>query len=261
VRTLLLTAVSAAIATLATAQAPVAYPARPPADPAAVARGKAIYGVQCAFCHGEDARGGDAGPNLIRSQLVLNDQNGELIAPVLANGRVAEGMPKFEFSAAQVTDIAAFIHSFRVLGYDAARNRPQSLLTGDAKAGEAAYTRRCATCHKDAAAIKAAVATYDDTRTQQQRWLMPGGAGRGGRSATPATVVITQPSGQKVEGRLVRIDDFVAIIADNDGVQRSFRLDAKTKAEIRDPLQGHKDLLRVYTDKEIHDITAYLVKK
>ena len=42
------------------------YPQRPPADPAVVARGKALFGVQCAFCHGEDARGGDVGPNLIR---------------------------------------------------------------------------------------------------------------------------------------------------------------------------------------------------
>ena len=31
------------------------------------------------------------------------------------------------------------------------------------------------------------------------------------------------------------------------------------KVEIRDPLQGHKDLLKVYTDKDIHDVTAYLV--
>ena len=29
--------------------------------------------------------------------------------------------------------------------------------------------------------------------------------------------------------------------------------------EIHDPLEGHKKLLSVYTDKEIHDVTAYLV--
>src|SRR4051794_38471355 len=63
-----------------------AFPQRPPADPAAVERGRAIYGVQCNFCHGSDARGGEGGPNLLRSQLVLNDQNGEAIGPVILNG-------------------------------------------------------------------------------------------------------------------------------------------------------------------------------
>ena len=55
------------------------YPDRPPGDPAAIERGKALYGVNCQFCHGADTRGGDGGPSLLRSRLVLDDQNGELI--------------------------------------------------------------------------------------------------------------------------------------------------------------------------------------
>ncbi len=31
-----------------------AYPARPPGDPAAIERGKALYCVNCQFCHGAD---------------------------------------------------------------------------------------------------------------------------------------------------------------------------------------------------------------
>ena len=50
------------------------YPVRPPADPAAVERGKALYGVNCQFCHGADTRGGDSGPSLLRSGTVLDDQ-------------------------------------------------------------------------------------------------------------------------------------------------------------------------------------------
>src|SRR5579863_9062535 len=65
-----------------------AYPQRTP-EAAAVARGKAVYDVNCAFCHGEDARGGDNGPNLIRGEVVMNDQNGETIGKVLATGRLA----------------------------------------------------------------------------------------------------------------------------------------------------------------------------
>ena len=39
--------------------------------------------MTCAFCHGDDARGGDGGPNLLRSQIVLDDQKGELIGNVV----------------------------------------------------------------------------------------------------------------------------------------------------------------------------------
>ncbi len=113
-----------------------AYPERPPADPAAIARGKAVFGVNCAFCHGSDARGGEGGPNLIRSELVLNDVGGELIGQVVHNGRVDKGMPKFNLPDSTISDIAAYVHSFKVGGYDVSRQQPPSILVGDAKAGE-----------------------------------------------------------------------------------------------------------------------------
>ena len=57
------------------------------ADAAIIARGKTLYEINCRACHGADLRGGDiGGPNLLRSQLVLNDQHGELILPVVRNG-------------------------------------------------------------------------------------------------------------------------------------------------------------------------------
>src|SRR5471032_2453726 len=98
---------------------PEAYPPRPPADPAAVARGKALYGVNCQFCHGADTRGGDSGPSLLRSGIVLDDQKGELMAPVVRAGR--PGMPKFTLTDDQISDVAAFVHTFRAAGYDESR--------------------------------------------------------------------------------------------------------------------------------------------
>src|SRR5688572_33078638 len=91
-----------------------AYPARPPAEPAALERGKAVYGTYCTFCHGADIRGGDGGPSLLRSGVVLDDQNGELIGPVVLNGRPDRGMPKFALTPAQISDIATFLHSFQI---------------------------------------------------------------------------------------------------------------------------------------------------
>ena len=91
---------------------------------------------------------------------------------------------------------------------------------------------------------------------------MPSGGGRGGGPpAAQATVTVTLTSGERIEGRLGRIDDFiVTLMTDADGTPRTFRRDSNTpKVEIHDPLRPHKDLLAVYTDKDIHDVTAYLV--
>jgi YD repeat-containing protein len=245
-----------------------AYPTRPPADPVVLERGKALYGVHCVFCHGAEARGGDGGgPNLLRSELVLRDQNGELIAPVVEKGSGDGAMPPFNLTPAQISDIATFIHSFKVGGYDISRVTPPSILVGDATAGEATFKAKCGSCHSVTGDLKAFGAKFADPKQLQQMWLMPAG-GRGGRgggaapvlNVPPTTVTVTLASGQKVEGRLNRIDDFVVSVTEADGTTRSFRRDGDSpKVEIHDPLQPHKELLATYRDKEIHDITAYLV--
>jgi cytochrome c oxidase cbb3-type subunit 3 len=259
-RGLTVAAIAFAAGIAAHGQGAAAYPQRPPGDPGAVARGKALYNVNCAFCHGDDARGGDGGPNLIRGSVLLNDRNGELLTPVLQTGRLPEGMPKFDFTREQISDIAAFLHGFRVAGYDISRNRPPSIVVGDAKAGEAYFKDRCAGCHSPTGDLRGFAERFSDERALQRRWLMPSGGGRGGGTGTPPTVTVTLPSGQRVEGRLERIDDFVVTLTEADGASRTFRRDGDSpKVEIRDPAAPHKNLLRVYNDKDIHDVTAYLV--
>ena len=63
--------------------------------PAAVARGKGLFETNCAFCHGAEATGGNCGPDLLRSVLVNHDEKGELIGPVIRDGRASKGMPNF----------------------------------------------------------------------------------------------------------------------------------------------------------------------
>ncbi len=222
-------------------------------------RGRALFGVNCQFCHGSDARGGEGGPNLLRAEIVLNDQSGELIGPVIQNGRIDQGMPKFPMSNAQVADIAAFIHSFRVAGYDNSRMKPPTILVGDRAAGEAYFHSKCASCHSVTGDLKGIGERFSEPRALQQTFVMPGG-GRGGGRVPPTTVTVTLGSGRKVEGRLIRIDDFIVTLADSDGTHQTFRRDGDTPhVEIHDPLQAHKDLLGVYSDKDIHNLTAYLV--
>lgn len=237
---------------------PSAYPDRPAADPAVVARGKALYGVQCNFCHGSDARGGEGGPNLLRSELVLNDKDGELIATVVQNGRGE--MPKFNLTTPQIADVAAYIHSFRVGGYDVSRMTPPSILVGDAAAGKAYFDKTCASCHSVTGDLQGIGTRFADPKLLQNYFLMPGGRGGRGGGAKPVTVTVTLPSGQKSEGRLVRIDDFIVTLADSENLQHTYRRDGdKPKVEIHEPLAPHKQLLTKYTDSDIHNLTSYLV--
>ena len=247
-----------------------AYPSRPPGDPASIARGTALYDTNCSFCHGEDARGGaQGGPNLIRSDVVLRDENGELLAPVVHNGRPDQGMPKFTLSNAEIADLSAFLHSFGINSRDPARKRPPSIVVGNAQSGEVYFRTKCSSCHSVTADLRGIGARISDPRTLQQTWLMPavyGVRGGGATSASaadhvpPVTVTVTTPDGQKVEGRLGRIDDFIVTLTETNGSARSFLREGDVpKVEIHDPMQRHKDLLRIYTDKDIHDVTAYLV--
>jgi len=250
-------------AAAAPAPRPAAYPDRPPVAQDVLDRGRAVYGVNCNFCHGSDARGGEGGPNLLRSDLVLNDKRGELIGKVVLNGQGE--MPKINLTPAQIGDVADYIHSFKVGGYDVSRMTPPSILVGDAKAGEQAFGKMCASCHSVTGDLKGIASKISDPKALQNGWLMPGGGGRGGRGAAspfnvpPATVTVTV-AGKPTTGRLVRIDDFIVTLADESGAQKTFRRDGETpKVEINDPLKAHKDLLPKYTDADIHNITSHLV--
>ena len=241
---------------------PEAYPPRPPADPAAVERGKALYGVNCQFCHGADTRGGDSGPSLLRSGIVLDDQKGELMAPVVRAGR--PGMPKFTLTDDQIFDVSAFVHTFRAAGYDESRLKPPSIVVGDAKAGEVFFNAKCAACHSATGDLRGLASTIADPRLLQQTWLLPGtGAGRGGPppvQVKPTTVTVTLASGEKVDGKLDRVDDFMVALTMADGTRRSFQTRGDTpKVDVHDPLQPHRDLLRTYSDTDIHNVTAFLV--
>ncbi len=231
-------------------------------------RGKAIYGVSCAFCHGSDAGGGETGPNLLRSGVVLADENGELVTPIVHGARSSLGMPRIDITDAQIVDVVAWLHSLKVASRTDAPEVPINIVTGNAKVGEATFTKRCASCHSISGDLKTFASLYKDPRAMQQAWLLPGGPGgrQPGEQAGPAlqvkptTVTVSLPNGQKAEGTLVRIDDFYVTLNAADGQTRTFTRDNDIpKVEVHDPLAPHRDLLRKYSDQEIHDITAYLV--
>jgi cytochrome c oxidase cbb3-type subunit 3 len=254
---------------------------RPPGDPVLIARGKSLFEVNCRLCHGADLRGGDmGGVNLLRSNLVLTDQHGELILPVVHNGRQTPGMPPMppfpQIPDDDVKAIAEYIHSVAATMRGQGNPPPGAepvvlnILVGDANAGRAYFQAKCSSCHSPTGDLQGLASRYADPVQLQNTWVAGGGGrgGRGGRGAGAAgssrgrdiTVTVTQPGGQKIAGKLERLDDFIVVLTPADGVQRSFRRDGDVpKVELQDPLDGHKKLLPVYTDKDIHDVTAYLV--
>jgi cytochrome c oxidase cbb3-type subunit 3 len=257
---------------------PGVFPAmqRPPADPAVVERGKGLFGVMCIACHGADARGGQLnGPNLLRSQLVLMDKDGELIGPVIQNGRPERGMPPMPIPPDDTKAIAEFIHSLtgasRGQGAPPPTDAPlPDIVVGNAAAGREYFAARCSACHSVDGDLKGIATRLGDPRMLQNSWVSGGTAGGpGGRRRGPAsaggagsamTATVTLPSGDKVQGRLARIDDFLVTLAQEDGTLRSFRRDGDVpRVEITDPLEGHKQLLAVLTDKDMRNVTAYLV--
>jgi cytochrome c oxidase cbb3-type subunit III len=251
---------------------------RDPADPALVARGRAIYDTECRRCHGADLRGGEqGGSNLLRVPAVLNDREGELLQPVL-QGSHKERLGPAVLGPDDVKALAAHIHSVLALapGQGAPPPGPPvelKVLVGDAAAGERYFTARCASCHSVTGDLKGIGARDLGPAQLQNLWIAGGrggGGGRGGRGAGPAapppmttrretTVAVTLPNGQKYEGRLERIDDFMVTLTQADGTPRSFRRNGDVpKVDVRDPLEAHRNLLPIYTDKDIHDVTAYL---
>ena len=247
----------------------VAYPDRPKAPPEVLERGKAAYSVNCAFCHGSDAGGGSTGPNLLRSEIVLQDKNGEGIRPIVEGSRAMRGMPKIDISAAQVSDIAAWLHSIPVKSN--AGHEKIDILVGNASAGAAAFNRLCGSCHSVTGDLKGFAAKYRDPRDMQQAWLMPGmqtlrlpGMGASGGDPVelhvpPTTATVTDAHGVKTTGVLNSVDEFTVSVTPPDSKPRTWnRSDGVPTVEIHDPLAAHREMLRTYQDKDIHDITAYL---
>src|SRR5881398_222144 len=253
-------------ASQAAAQRAPDYPERPPAAPEQVARGQQLFQSNCSFCHGSDARGGETGPNLVRDQVVLADQHGELIAPVVQNG-IPSRMPKLTLSATEIADIAAWLHSQPLSD----RGAPTTLdiLVGSAKEGETYFNGagHCTQCHSASGDLAAIGAKYDPKTIQNL--IVSGGGGRsfGRRSAGPApakrpatTVTVTLPSGQAVTGDLDHISAFVVALREPDGTYKSFaRHDSIPKVVVTNPLQWHIDMLPQWRDSDIHNLTAYLV--
>ena len=233
---------------------------RPPGDATLISRGNILYGIHCRSCHGADLRGGEqGGPNLLRSEVTMNDQSGELIQPVVREGRRNPGMPPMpaiDLSADDIRAIAEYIHSILATARGQGNPPPGppvtlNVLVGDASAGRSYFEAKCSSCHSATGDLRGIGSRLGSPTQLQNLWVAGGAGGRGG-GTTPTTATVTLRGGQKVEGRVIRSDDFIIALAMADGTSRSFRRDGDMpKVEIHNPREGHIKLLPGYTSRNI----------
>ncbi len=227
----------------------------PAPDPAAAKKGEPLFKQNCAACHGETARGAQ-GPNLVRSVVVLHDEKENEIGPVIRNGRPQAGMPAFpQLSADDVHNISEFIK----LQVEQAANRgvynqiyaaSKNALRGDANKGSAFFQAHCSGCHSPSGDLAKIGAKFPESSLMQSRFLWPA-------SREPARAKVSTPTGESVTGTIVKLDDFDVALKDSGGDYHYWPA-SQVSVKVEDNLQGHRALLPLYTDADIHNVTAYL---
>jgi cytochrome c oxidase cbb3-type subunit 3 len=139
-------------------------------------------------------------------------------------------------------------------------------VVGDAAAGQVYFNAKCASCHSPTGDLQGIATRVPEGKALQNLWIsagMVGGGGRrGGRGAMEGkvpTATAILPGGERLEGMIVRMDNFLLTVRQQDGTLRTIRRDdPRIKIDIKDPLDVHRQLLGALTDKDMHDVTAYL---
>jgi cytochrome c oxidase cbb3-type subunit 3 len=227
-----------------------------PPSPEIVKQGQGQFKQSCGFCHGADATGA-RGPDLVRSKVVAHDVNGDLIGEVIRNGRPDKGMPALQLSAENIRAVAAFLHDRAHEALESAQvpeKYPlEKLLTGNAQAGQAFFNSAggCKSCHSPTGDLKGIARKYEPIRLQERMLYPEGGTSK-------STVTVTLPSGERLQGPLVHLDEFTVALRDGSGWYKSFARDNVRGVEVHDPLAAHRKLLDELTQEQFHNLFAYL---
>lgn len=220
------------------------------------AAGGALFQQNCAFCHGRDAMGGESGPDLTRSKLVLGDTDGSKIAQVIREGRTTSDkrMPAFQFSPSEVAGLIAFIRA-RVAIADATKGGRRGVDVSDLQTGNAELGKQyfngaggCAKCHSPTGDLAGVASRYEGLQLEE-RMLYPRG--------TKSKVTVTLPNGKEIAGTLAYRDEFTIALTESDGTYRSWPTD-KVSYKVDSPVNAHVDLFSRYTDDDIHNLMAYI---
>jgi cytochrome c oxidase cbb3-type subunit III len=249
---------------LCAAASPLAQGGRgqpPPADPVVVQRGLETYTANCAACHGTDARGG-RGPDLAHSLVIVGDPTGKALAALARKGSTE--MPPINLTDAQFSDIAVFVLAQQQAQMGRRPAEAAAVLVGDPKAGEAFFNGegKCSSCHSATGNLNGVGAKYSPQELQR-RIVYPRGRGSYpgfGQAVTdpPYTVTATLSDGRRISGTVITLSDYLVTFRATTGQRYTVSRTDAANVEIKDPIQAHVDRMKTLTDKQMHDLTAYL---
>jgi mono/diheme cytochrome c family protein len=240
-------------------------------DPKASEAARPLYSASCLACHGADARGTPQGPNLVRSLFVLKDRYGDKLGPYLrashppvavdGRGGTPGSKTPTAFEALTGREVTLLAHYLRDRVNDTLRGapmfKPGNVLTGDPKAGADYFQGegQCTQCHSPTGDL-AGIGRRLEPVAIQQRFLFPHTVRR--PDAKVVTVTVTTETGETLNGTLDRMDDFNVSLRDAGGNYRTVRRTPGTKVVKQDPFAAHVALLSRISDKNMHDVVAYL---
>jgi mono/diheme cytochrome c family protein len=229
----------------------------PEPDKAAAALGAPLFQQNCAFCHGQQARGA-TGSSLITSDEVLSDDHGEHLLPFLKKGRPEKGMPAFAaMTDAQLTDISEFVH----LQVEEVANRGTyqvlNILVGDPDKGYVYVARHCMGCHT-AETFAHFAARFRSPEQLQRGWVWPSRPAGAGDSSLAVTATVKMPNGSAIAGRVTKVSDFRIALLDSANQTRIVERKPGVKVSIADPLAPHEEMIQTLTNQDLHDVSAYM---
>lgn len=216
--------------------------------------GGGLFQQNCAFCHGRDAQGGETGPDLTQSKLVLADDSGDKIMQVIREGRVEKKMPAFNFSPQELTTLVAFIHARVTAAASQKGGRrgvtPEDLQTGNVQAGKDYFNGAggCSKCHSATGDLAGIAHRYQGLQLEE-RMLYPRDA--------KSKVTVTLPNGKTISGILAYQDEFTIGLRDESGTYHSWAV-PNVKFKVDAPVEAHVEQFPKYTDADIHNLMAYL---
>jgi cytochrome c oxidase cbb3-type subunit 3 len=180
--------------------------------------------------------------------------------------------PQPQLADADLKALAEYIHS--VARTTQAQGGPPrgeavelNLLVGDAKAGESYFKKECTGCHSTTGDLAAIGTRVTNIGQLQDSWVNGRRAGAPAAGAADSTrrivrVTVKFADGTEKSGALGRIDDFTVSFTGDDGQYRSYTRHPGTpriaSVQVKDPLEQHRVLWTKLTDKDMHDVTAYL---
>lgn len=233
-------------------------------DPRAIQEGASQFRIDCALCHGLDARGGNRGPDLTRGIWAHGGTDADLFRTITV-GIPGTLMPANDLSEAETWEIIAYLRSLTP-------EKPRDT-GGDPKVGEKLFfgDANCSLCHMVrgiGGRLGPDLSRVGNRRSPEflaQKLREPNAnlsptlmdSGKEWPYDAQAVTVVTQ-DGQRIQGIVRNEDSFTIQLMDLGENLRSY-----FKKDLREVIHEGKSLMPTYgkdalSEKQLRDIVSYL---